>query len=159
MGLRLGFRDRMGEGQVIHSLEVGHPAFATATDDAHHADGRASECRVVFPIVNADICFFLHQLKVLTTLEEGRLILQRCPGVSSNVSQCSLPLITIVGKRARRGTLLESVNEATEKFGSLKVILGSVLAAHANREVRSFLPSWTSSFNTFLGDRRLRKKN
>ena len=56
MGLPLGFQDRMGEGQAIQSLEVGHPAFATTTDDVHHTDGHASECRVFFSGAVADIC-------------------------------------------------------------------------------------------------------
>ena len=58
----------------------------------------------------------------------------------------------IVARKARRSALVGGANEATEKFGPLKVILASILAVQANREVRSFLSSQAPSANTFLGD-------
>ena len=58
MGLRLGFQDRIGEGQALHSLEVDRPAFVTVADDADHTDGRASGCRAVCLGADADICSF-----------------------------------------------------------------------------------------------------
>ena len=42
-----------------------------------------------------------------------------------------------VAERARKGMLLGDPKEATEKFGPLKVVLGTIPAAYANREVRS----------------------
>ena len=75
MGPRPAFQDRIDGGQVHPSSEVGHPAFATVTDDLHYTDGRASECHVVCPGVDADICSFLHQLKILAIPEGGKLIL------------------------------------------------------------------------------------
>ena len=40
-----------------------------------------------------------------------------------------------VVKRARRGTLLGGVQDDTEKFGPLKVVLGTIVALYANHEV------------------------
>ena len=92
MGPRPAFQDRIDGGQVHPFSEVGRPAFATVTDDLH-TDERASECRVVCPGVDADICSFFHQLKILATPEGGKLILWKVTGVSLNVSRCSLSLI------------------------------------------------------------------
>ena len=41
-------------------------------------------------------------------------------------------------KRARKGTLLGGANEAAEKFGPLKVVLGAIPAVFANRKVRRY---------------------
>ena len=41
-------------------------------------------------------------------------------------------------KRARKGTLLGDANEAAEKFGPLKVVLGAIPAVFANRKVRQY---------------------
>ena len=75
MGPRLAFQGRIDGGQVHPSSEVGHPAFATVTDDVHDTDGRASGCRAVCPGVDADTCSFFHQLEILATLEGEKPIL------------------------------------------------------------------------------------
>ena len=42
-----------------------------------------------------------------------------------------------VAERARRGTLLGGAQDDTEKFGPLKVVLGTIIALYANHhEVR-----------------------
>ena len=61
----------------------------------------------------------------------------------------------IAAERARRNACLGGVNEAAEKFGPLKDLLRSILAAHVNREVRSFFSFQNSSINTLLGGCRL----
>ena len=71
----LAIQDKMDGGQVLSSSEVGRPMFATVTEDGHHTDGRASECRAALPDADADICCFFHQLEVPATPEGGRPIL------------------------------------------------------------------------------------
>ena len=41
-----------------------------------------------------------------------------------------------VAKETREGTSREGVKSNTEKFGPLKVVLGSILPLYANHEVR-----------------------
>ena len=60
-----------------------------------------------------------------------------------NRGVCSLYNV-LVTKTARKGTLLGNANEAKEKFGPLKVVLGTIPAVYANREVRSKPPSHNS---------------
>ena len=63
-------------------------------------------------------------------------------------------------KIARKGTLLEGVGGNTEKFGPLKVVLGSILALHANREVRLKLSTKASPLtNTLVDDHRYERQN
>jgi hypothetical protein len=53
-------------------------------------------------------------------------------------------------KRAREGTLLGDASEATEKFGPLKFVLGSIPALFANREVCGISHSEDSVDKRFL---------
>ena len=51
------------------------------------------------------------------------------------------PYHVLGAKRARKGTLLGGVEDGTGKFGPLKVILGTIPALCANREVLRSQPS------------------
>lgn len=86
MGPPLAIQDRMDGGQVLSSSEVGRPMFVTVTEDVDYTDGRASECRAALPGVDADICYFFHQLKILATPEGGKPTLWKRTGVSFDVS-------------------------------------------------------------------------
>ena len=82
-----------------------------------------------------DLCFSRRQLRIPITSE--KLNVQRHPEVSSVVMTLlafahDVPVV----KRARRGTLLGGVQDDTEKFGPLKVVLGTIVALYANHEVR-----------------------
>ena len=76
------------------------------------------------------------------TAEERRPRQQRRPGVCADIT-VALALVhhVPVAKRAGKGTLLGDGEEAIEKFGPLKVVLGAIPAVYANREVRSQPPS------------------
>ena len=88
------------------------------------------------------IDFSINQLRLRATAERRRLTRQKRPEVCTNIIvESALLHHTPAAKRARRGTLLGDQKEATEKFGTLKVVLGTVPAVYANREVRSYLPS------------------
>ena len=63
-----------------------------------------------------------------------------------------------VAERARKETFLGDAEEATEKFGPLKVVLKAIPAFYADREVRQQHPAQNSpQTNTFSGIRRCRK--
>ena len=75
-------------------------------------------------------------------MEERRSSQQEHPGVRVDkffvlISFHHMPAT----KRARKGTLLRDPNEAMERFGPLKAVLGAVPAVFANREVGSKPPS------------------
>ena len=72
----------------------------------------------------------------------------------------ALPYHAIAVKRARKGTLLGSANESTEKFCPLKVALAAIPAFFANRKVRLWSPAHSSpSTNASLGNRRCREQD
>ena len=92
--------------------------------------------------VQANIDFSINQLRIRATVEGRRLSRQRRPEVCTNlIVDPALLHHASAAKRARKGTLLGDPKEASEKFGPLKVVLGTVPAVYANREVRSYLPS------------------
>ena len=97
-----------------------------------------------------DLCFFRHQQRVPITSGE-RLSEQMHPEVCSDVMTLLTPVHDEpVAKVARRGTLLGGVQDDTEKFGPLKLVLGGIPALYANHEVRlkpcaQYSPSRTDS--------------
>ena len=63
------------------------------------------------------------------------------PEVRADIIVKLAPLHDVpVAKRVRTGTLLGDPKEAREKFGPFKVVLGTIPAVYANREVRPYLP-------------------
>jgi hypothetical protein len=81
---------------------------------------------------------------------------------------CAITMIVLVpshsrvpaAKRARKNTVFGGANEAAEKFGPLKAILGTIPALFANREVRPYSPTWDLSLtNISLGVRSRRKQD
>lgn len=92
--------------------------------------------------VQANIDSSINQLRIRATVEERRLSQQRHPGVCTDmIVELALLHHVPVAKRAGRGTLFGDPKEAAEKFGPLKVVLGTIPAVYANHEVRSHLPS------------------
>ena len=85
---------------------------------------------------------------------------QKHPGVCVNIIVAlALSHHVPVAKRARKGTLLEEEKEATKKFGPLKVVLGTIPAIFANRQVRFQSPSSNSpEQSAFNRDLPLREK-
>ena len=73
----------------------------------------------------------------------------------AKITSAPIHLLPVV-KIARKGTLLGGLNEDTETFGPLKVILQAIPALFANRDVRLRSPTqWHSPLTgTFSGNRR-----
>ena len=82
-------------------------------------------------------------------IEERIWSQQRCPVVRVDVILAFALFHRVqVTQRDCKGTSLEDVKGATEKFGPLKAVLGAIPAIYANREVRRQQPQDSSLMNT-----------
>lgn len=111
-----------------------------------------------------DTCFSPCQLEALAMLEAKTPTQQGCQRVRAHVAVIlNLFYCVPVAKRAHRDTMLEGdltdvARGAMERFGPLKVVLGTIPAIYANHKVHQQAPSWNRFLtNSFIGNHHYRK--
>ena len=130
-------QDAMDEDQELLASEPSTSMIA----NPDHSNSERRSILLIGTTTHSNIC--RRQLWVPATLEGERSKQEVLPGV------CAATMIALVlshfrvpaAKRASKGTLLGGTDEAAEKFGPLKAILGSIPALFANREVCPYPPT------------------